>query len=144
MLQIVTNKIRKKLDLCQVFFVYYNMIKKGKNMNYETYVPCCTNECKCPPTNIDIPSVGSWVDCNGMVFASHNDSVNTGHDPDSPVHIMDCVDEWWECMTKDECFKVLEFLETNGVIDMGFFPEGKDTKWASNVYHISGDGMEVV
>ena len=95
---------------------------------------------------IELNSVGCVVNENGITFPMNDEAINTGcfDNEDGGVHIMDCVDEWWECMTKDECFKVLEFLETNGVIDMGFFPEGKDTKWASNVYHISGDGMEVV
>jgi len=119
--------MKKKLDTCQAFLVYYNMIKKGKNMDYETYVPCCTNECKCPPTNVDIPSVGSWVDCNGMVFASHNDSVNTGHDPNSPVHIMDCVDEWWENMTCEDGVRLFQFLaETDIYLEKDYF------KWAMN------------
>ena len=34
--------------------VAYNMIKKGKNMDYETYVPCCTNDnCQCDDTKCD-------------------------------------------------------------------------------------------
>ena len=41
-------------------------------------------------------------------------------------------------LSKDEAFEVLEFCEKNGVIDMGFFPEGENTKWASNMYHIAG------
>ena len=94
-------------------------------MNYETYKPCCVGECKCSPTFTNLNSVGSWIDCNGMVFAETDDSVNTGHDPNSAVHIMDCVDEWFECLSVKDGVKLFQFLAETKIY------EKKDYfKWA--------------
>ena len=66
----------------------------------------------------------------------------------SGVHILDTDTEWWRSMSKDDAFRILEFVEQTGVIDMGFFPEGEDTKWAASMYHIAGTydelAMEVI
>ena len=78
--------------------------------NWDTYKPCCVGECKCPPSFVNLNSVGSWVDIDGLVFAETDDSVNTGHDPNSAVHIMDCVDEWFECLSVKDGVKLFQFL----------------------------------
>ena len=96
---------------------------------------------------IELDSVGSTLTKDLLVFPTDcSEAPETASDAEEMmgVHILDTDTEWWMSMSKDEAFRVLEFVEETGVIDMGFFPEGKDTKWASNVYHISGDGMEVV
>ena len=90
---------------------------------------------------IDLESVGSTVTSEGLVFPIDcSEAPETASDADEMmgVHVLDTDNEWWMSLSKDEAFMVLEFLETNGVIDMGFFPEGENTKWASDVYHIAG------
>ena len=90
---------------------------------------------------INLDSVGSTVTDEGLVFPQDiSESPETASEADEMmgVHILDTTEEWWMNLSKDEAFKVLEFLETSGVIDMGFFPEGENTKWASDVYHIAG------
>ena len=90
---------------------------------------------------IDLNSVGSTVTDEGMVFPIDcSEAPETASEAEEMmgVHILDTTEEWWMNLSKDEAFEVLEFCEKNGVIDMGFFPEGKNTKWASNMYHISG------
>ena len=101
-----------------------NLNKKGENMSF-----------------INLDSVGSTVTNEGLVFPQDiSEAPETVSDVEEMmgVHILDTTEEWWMNLSKDEAFKVLEFLETNGVIDMGFFPEGENTKWASDVYHIAG------
>ena len=100
---------------------------------------------------IEIDSVGSIVQEDGLVFPIDcNEPPETASEAEeiSGVHILDTDTEWWMSMSKDEAFRVLEFVEQTGVIDMGFFPEGEDTKWASNMYHIAGTydelAMEVI
>ena len=98
---------------------------------------------------IDLKSVGSTVTKEGLVFPIDcSEAPETASEAEEMmgVHILDTDNEWWMSLSKDEAFMVLEFLETNGVIDMGFFPEGENTKWASDVYHISGayDNMGVI
>ena len=91
---------------------------------------------------IELESVGSCIDTKtGMIYPMYADGT---HDEEMGVHIMDTDEEWFKYMTKDDCFMMLEALETDGTIDMGFFPEGKDTKWASDVYHISGELLEAI
>ena len=90
---------------------------------------------------IDLESVGSTVTKEGLVFPIDcSEAPETASEAEEMmgVQILDTDDEWWMSLSKDEAFMVLEFLETNGVIDMGFFPEGENTKWASNMYHIAG------
>ena len=90
---------------------------------------------------IDLDSVGSTITSDGVVFPQDiSEPPVTASDAEEMmgVHILDTDNEWWMSLSKDEAFMVLEFLETNGVIDMGFFPEGENTKWASDMYHISG------
>ncbi len=90
---------------------------------------------------IELESVGSLVTNEGLVFPIDcSESPVTASDADEMmgVHILDTDNEWWMSLSKDEAFMVLEFLETNGVIDMGFLPEGENTKWASDMYHIAG------
>ena len=90
---------------------------------------------------IEIESVGSLVTEEGNVFPIDcSEPPVTASDAEEMmgVHILDTDDEWWMSLSKDEAFMVLEFLETNGVIDMGLFPEGENTKWASDMYHIAG------
>ena len=97
---------------------------KGTNMNF-----------------IDLDSVGSTVTSEGLVFPIDiSEGPETASDAEEMmgVHILDTTEEWWMNLSKDEAFEVLEFCEENGVINMGFFPEGENTKWASNVYHIAG------
>ena len=95
---------------------------------------------------IEIESVGSLVQEDGLVFPIDcSEAPETASEAEEMmgVHILDTDNEWWMSLSKDEAFKVLEFLEETGVIDMGFFPEGKDTKWASNMYHIAGSYEEL-
>ena len=90
---------------------------------------------------IELESVGSLVTNECLVFPIDcSEAPVTASDADEMmgVHILDTDNEWWMSLSKDEAFMVLEFLETNGVIDMGFFPEGENTKWASDMYHIAG------
>ena len=90
---------------------------------------------------IELESVGSLVTNEGLVFPIDcSEAPVTASDADEMmgVHVLDTDNEWWMSLSKDEAFMVLEFLETNGVIDMGFFPEGENTKWASDMYHIAG------
>ena len=104
--------------------LYYRVMRKGKNMNY-----------------IEIESVGSLVQENGLVFPIDcNEPPETASEAEEMlgVHILDTDEEWWCSLTKDEAYRVLTFLEETGVIDMGFFPEGENTKWASDMYHIAG------
>ena len=100
---------------------------------------------------IDLDSVGSTITSEGLVFPIDcSEAPETASEAEemSGVHITDCDEEWFMNLSKDECYEVLDFCEKNGVIDMGFFPEGKDTKWASNMYHIAGSydelAMEVI
>ena len=100
---------------------------------------------------IDLDSVGSTITSEGLVFPIDcSEAPETASEAEemSGVHILDTDTEWWMSMSKDEAFRVLEFVEQTGVIDMGFFPEGEDTKWASNMYHIAGTydelAMEVI
>ena len=90
---------------------------------------------------IDLTSVGSTLTKDLLVFPIDvTEGPETASEADEMmcVHILDTDNEWWMSLSKDEAFMVLEFLETNGVIDMGFFPEGENTKWASDMYHIAG------
>ena len=90
---------------------------------------------------INLESVGSVVTNEGLVFPINCDETpETISEADEMmgVHILDTTEEWWMNLSKDKAFEVLEFCEKNGVIDMGFFPEGENTKWASDMYHISG------
>ena len=90
---------------------------------------------------INLNSVGSTVTSEGLVFPQDiSEAPVTASEADEMmgVHILDTTEEWWMNLSKDEAFEVLEFCEKNGVIDMGFFPEGENTKWASNMYHIAG------
>ena len=90
---------------------------------------------------IDLTSVGSTLTKDLLVFPQNIvEAPTTASEADEMmgVHVLDTDNEWWMSLSKDEAFMVLEFLETNGVIDMGFFPEGENTKWASDVYHIAG------
>ena len=90
---------------------------------------------------IELDSVGTLVQEDGLVFPIDcSEPPVTASDADEMmgVHILDTDEEWWMSMSKDEAFRVLEFLEQTGVIDMGFFPEGENTKWASDMYHIAG------
>ena len=76
-------------------------------MDYETLTPCCTNDnCNCPNGNLNLDSVGSWVDQDGLVFADNNDGILNGHG----VHIMDVCDEWWESMSMDDVVLLFPFL----------------------------------
>ena len=100
---------------------------------------------------IELESVGSLVQADGLVFPIDcSEAPETASEAEemSGFHILDTDTEWWMSMSKDEAFRVLEFVEQTGVIDMGFFPEGEDTKWASNMYHIAGTydelAMEVI
>ena len=90
---------------------------------------------------IEIESVGSLVTEEGMVFPTDcSEAPETASEAEEMmgVHILDTDTEWWRSMSKDDAFRILEFVEETGVIDMGFFPEGENTKWASNMYHIAG------
>ena len=90
---------------------------------------------------IEVESVGSLVQEDGLVFPIDcSEPPVTASDAEEMmgVHILDTDEEWWMSLSKDEAFMVLEFLEQTGVIDMGFFPEGENTKWASDMYHIAG------
>ena len=90
---------------------------------------------------IEIESVGSLVQEDGLVFPIDcSEAPETASEAEEMlgVHILDTDEEWWCSLTKDEAYRVLEFLEETGVIDMGFFPEGENTKWASDMYHIAG------
>ena len=90
---------------------------------------------------IEIESVGSLVTEEGMVFpidCSEPPETASEAEEMMGVHILDTDTEWWRSMSKDDAFRILEFVEETGVIDMGFFPEGENTKWASNMYHIAG------
>ena len=95
---------------------------------------------------IDLNSVGSTVTEEGIVFPIDcSEAPETASEAEEMmgVHILDTDNEWWMSLSKDEAFMVLEFLETNGVINMGFFPEGENTKWASDMYHIAGTYNEL-
>ena len=90
---------------------------------------------------IEVESVGSLVQEDGLVFPIDcSEAPETASEAEemSGVHILDTDTEWWRSMSKDDAFRILEFVEQTGVIDMGFFPEGENTKWASNMYHIAG------
>ena len=86
---------------------------------------------------INLDSVGTAIDTDGMTHPIFADGT-IDNDEGMGVHILDTTEEWRMNLSKDEAFEVLEFCEKNGVIDMGFFPEGENTKWASDMYHISG------
>ena len=95
---------------------------------------------------IELENVGSLVTSEGLVFPIDiSEAPTTASEADEMmgVHVLDTDNEWWMSLSKDEAFMVLEFLETNGVIDMGFFPEGENTKWASDMYHIAGTYNEL-
>ena len=95
---------------------------------------------------IDLTSVGSTLTKDLKVFPIDiTEGPETASEADEMmgVHVLDTDNEWWMSLSKDEAFMVLEFLETNGVINMGFFPEGENTKWASDMYHIAGTYSEL-
>ena len=92
---------------------------------------------------IEIESVGSLVTEEGNVFPIDcSEPPVTASDAQEMmgVHILDTDDEWWMSMSKDEAFKVLEFLDSVGAIDtdVSLPNHGKDFSWASDVYHIAG------
>ena len=92
---------------------------------------------------IEIESVGSLVTEEGNVFPIDcSEPPVTASDAEEMmgVHILDTDDEWWMSMSKDEAFKVLEFLDSVGAIDtdVSLPNQGKDFSWASDVYHIAG------
>ena len=128
------KKSKKNVDLYTVLFVLYSVMRKGKNMNLKGKKMSVKNY-------IEIESVGSLAQEDGLVFPIDcSEAPETASDAEEMmgVHILDTDEEWWMSLSKDEAFRVLEFVEETGVIDMGFFPEGENTKWASNMYHIAG------
>ena len=92
---------------------------------------------------IEIESVGSLVTEEGNVFPIDcSEPPVTASDAEEMmgVHILDTDDEWWMSMSKDEAFRVLEFLDSVGAIDTDVsLPDmGKDFSWASDMYNIAG------
>ena len=61
---------------------------------------------------IELNSVGCVVNENGVTFPMNDEAINTGcfDNEDGGVHIMDCVDEWWENMTCQDCVTLFSFL----------------------------------
>ena len=92
---------------------------------------------------IELESVGSLVQADGLVFPIDcSEAPETASEAEemSGVHILDTDTEWWRSMSKDEAFRVLEFLDSVGAIDTDVsLPDmGKDFSWASDMYNIAG------
>ena len=92
---------------------------------------------------IDLESVGSTVTKEGLVFPIDcSEAPETASEAEemSGVHILDTDTEWWRSMSKDDAYRVLEFLDSVGAIDTDVsLPDmGKDFSWASDMYNIAG------
>ena len=78
---------------------------------------------------IELNSVGCVVNENGITFPMNEEATNTGcfDNEDGGVHIMECVDEWWENMTCEDGVRLFQFLaETDIYLEKDYF------KWAMN------------
>ena len=92
---------------------------------------------------IEVESVGSLVQEDGLVFPIDcSEAPETASDAEEMmgVHILDTDEEWWMSLSKDEAFRVLEFLDSVGAIDtdVSLPNQGKDFDWTSEKYHIAG------
>jgi len=79
-------------------------IKKGENMSF-----------------IDLDSVGSTVTSEGLVFPIDiSEAPTTASEADEMmgVHIMDCVDEWWEGMSMEDMTTLFPFLAETDLYDI--------------------------
>ena len=80
--------------------------------------------------SIELDSVGSLVTEDGIVSPMSSEAINTGLDGEG-VHIMDCVDEWWESMECEEAVRLFQFFsKTKMYLKEDYF------KWASDMMKI--------